>query len=113
MCLRILMRPLLMQLRTAGTIPRLLADDLETMAVGYKHHSKMRRASTMVAEHLRAMGSQVSTGPGKSHSFAFSKAGRRVLRKQQAISGRSTLVHWRDLWGSRQRLQEAVWGHPY
>ena len=50
-----------------------------------------------VAEHLCAMGSQISTLPGKPHSFASSKAGGRVLRKQQAISGRGTLTHWRDL----------------
>ena len=97
MFLGILMRPLLLRLRTAGTIPRLLADDLETMAAGYKHSTRMRHASSLVAEHLQAMGSRVSTGPGKSHSFASTKAGRRALRKQLAPSGRCTLTHWRDL----------------
>ena len=50
MFLGILTRPLLLRLCTAGTIPRLLADDLETMAVGYKHFTRMRRANTLVAE---------------------------------------------------------------
>ena len=82
MLLAVMMRPLMLQLRGAGVIPRLLADDLETMAIGFRHAVKMRRAAQLVVEHLKAMGSRVSTGPGKSHTFASSKAGRRALRRQ-------------------------------
>ena len=85
----------------------MLADDLETMAVGYKHASKMRRDGTMVAGHCGAMVSKVSTGPGKSHSFASSKVARRILRKQLASAGRGILMHLRGLGGPRQHLQQA------
>ena len=92
-----LLMPLLLRLRAAGVIPRLLADDLETMAFCFKHDSRMRRAGSLVEAHLQAMGSRISTGQGKSHSFASSKVGRRTLRKRLLSTGREVLLHWRDL----------------
>ncbi|MFM7986721.1 MAG: hypothetical protein ACKPKO_46140, partial [Candidatus Fonsibacter sp.] len=82
-------------LRSLGTVPRLLADGLEILSVGFRHASRLLRAADQVAAHSRAMGSNVSTGPGKSHSFASSKAGRRAFRQWAVEFGRDVLGHWK------------------
>ena len=107
-----LLRPLLLRLRDAGVIPRLLADDLETMAIGLRHDSRMRRASSLVGAYLQAMGSRISTGQGKSHSFASSKAGRRTLRRRLLSTGREVLVHWRDF-GAHTNISRLQRGAPF
>ena len=90
------MRPLLIRLRTLGTVPRLLADDLDTMVFGPRRPSTMREARAEIDRHLATMGARASTGSGKPHVCASAKLGRRRLRKEVAASGRAVLVQWRD-----------------
>ena len=100
MYLGLLLRPLLVKLRGAQVIPRLLADDLEVLAIGARHAQRRRRAQDLVDRHLLAMGSRVSKGAGKSLMYASSKAGRRQLRREAAELGheaREIRPHWRDL----------------
>ena len=81
-------------------IPRLLADDLEVLAVGRAHATKLAKAQEAIGRHLQAMGSKVATGPGKSVAYASSRAGRRKLRKvafTQGQEARGVVTHWRDL----------------
>ena len=72
----------------------------------------MRRANSMVVAYLQAMGSRISTGTGKSHSFASSKAGRRTLKTRLLSTGREVLVHWRDL-GANTNVSRLQRGHPF
>ena len=98
--LALLMRPLLCKLRGLQVVPRWLADDLEVLAVGRAHASRLAEAQRAIGHHLRAMGSKVATGPGKSVAFASSKAGRRRLRRAAKSPGeeaREVVTHWRDL----------------
>ena len=98
--LALLMRPLLRMLRRIQVVPRLLADDLEVLAVGRAHASRLAEAQKAIGLHLRAMGSKVATGPGKSVAYASSKAGRRRLRraaKNQREDARGVVTRWRDL----------------
>jgi hypothetical protein len=83
----------MLQLRVIGTVPRLLADDLETMAFGPRHPALLRHARREVDRHLLVMGTRASTGKGKSHVFASAKTGRRRLRKEMADTGRAVLFH--------------------
>ena len=69
-------------------IPRLLADDLEVLAVGRAHATKLAKAQEAIGRHLQSMGSKVATGPGKSVAYASSKAGRRRLRKVAFTQGK-------------------------
>jgi hypothetical protein len=105
--LALLMRPLLGRLRKHQVIPRLLADDLEVLAVGRAHATKLAKAQEAIGRHLQAMGSKVATGPGKSVAYASSRAGRRRLRKCASTQGhvaRGVVTHWRDLDRYRDRI---------
>ena len=103
----ILLRPLMVKLRAMQVVPRLLADDLETMAFGPRHAATMRKVRTEIDSHLATMGTRASTGKGKSHVFASAKAGRRRLRKDMEESGRAVLSHWRDL-GAHANISKAT-----
>ena len=52
----------MVKLRAMQVIPRLLADDLETMAFGPRHAATMRKARTEIDRHLATMGTRASTG---------------------------------------------------
>ena len=54
----LLLRPLMVKLRELRTIPRRLADDLETMTFGPRHPSIMRKARTDIDLHLATMGTR-------------------------------------------------------
>ena len=99
----------MLKLRAIGTIPRLLADDLETMAIGPRHPAVMRQARREVDHHLSVMGTKASTGKGKSHVFALAKTGRRRLKKKMAETGRAVLFHWRNL-GAHANVAKNTWG---
>ena len=99
----------MLRLRAMGTVPRLLADDLETMAFVPRHPALMRRARQAIDCHLTAMGTRASTGKGKSHVFASAKSGRRRLRKELAGTDRAVLFHWRDL-GAHANVAKHTWG---
>ena len=101
--------PLMVKLRAMQAVPRLLADDLETMAFDPRHAATMRKARTEIDRHLATMGTRASTGKGKSHVFASAKSGRRRLRKEMEESGRAVLSHWRDL-GAHANITKATWG---
>ena len=63
-------------------VPRLLAaDDLEVLAIGRAHATKLVQAQEAIGRHLQAMGSRVATGSGKSVAYASSRAGRKRLRR--------------------------------
>ena len=110
--LGLLLRPLMLQLRVIGTVPRLLADDLETMAFGPRHPALLRHARREVDRHLLVMGTRASTGKGKSHVFASAKAGRRRLRREMADAGRAVLFRWRGL-GAHANVAKNAWvAHP-
>ena len=87
----------MVKLRALQAVPRLRADDLETMAFGPRHLGIMRRARARNDLHLATMGTRASSGKGKSHVFASAKAGRRHLRREMQDTGRAVLFHWRDL----------------
>eukprot|EP00974_Lingulodinium_polyedra_P064308 6211057-Lingulodinium_polyedra.AAC.1 len=100
MFLGLLTRPLLLKLRSVHVTPRLLADDLEVLAIGARHAQRRRRAQDLVDRHLLAMGSKVSKGAGKSLMYASSKAGRRQLRREARELGhepREICPRWRGL----------------
>ena len=99
----------MLRLRAMGTVPRLLADDLETMAFVPRHPALMRRARQAIDCHLPAMGTRASTGKAKSHVFALAKSGRRRLRKELAGTDRAVLFHWRDL-GAHANVAKHTWG---
>jgi hypothetical protein len=75
------MRPLLCRLRRIQVVPRLLAGDLEVLAIGRAHATKLVEAQEAIGRHLQAMGSRVATGPGKSVAYASSRAGCRRLNR--------------------------------
>jgi hypothetical protein len=80
---------MLLQLRTMLALHRLVVDDVETMAMGSRHHGIMRKARATIDLHAKAMGTRASTGPGKSHMSASAQTGRRQLHSQEDKAGRT------------------------
>eukprot|EP00974_Lingulodinium_polyedra_P096805 9381784-Lingulodinium_polyedra.AAC.1 len=66
------------------------------MAFGPWHAKRMAKSDAAMGSFLKAMGNNVSAGPGKPHVFASSKAGRRKLRRG-GRGDRDVLLDWRGL----------------
>ena len=72
------------RLRKHQAIPRLLADDLEVLAVGRAHATKLAEAQEAIGRHLQAMGSNIATGPGEVRGLRFIEG-----RTEEAPEGRN------------------------
>ena len=53
--LGLLLRPLLLMLRSQNVIPKLLADDLEAMAFGHRHAARLGKAQRCIEDFLGTM----------------------------------------------------------
>ena len=74
----LLLRPWIAQMREMGIRPRVLADDLQLVAVGDNHLQDYTQAMDVTHRHLQEMGARVA--PKKCISFSSSEVARRWLR---------------------------------
>ena len=77
------------------------------MGLGTRRSCAMRAGRWIITSLF--MGTNASTGKGKSHVFASAKTGRRRLKKEMAETSNAVLFHWRDL-GAHANVARNTWG---
>ena len=77
----LLLRPWIMEMRERSVVPRILADDLQVIAVGKNHLEDYTEAMDATHKHLQDMGAKVS--PPKCVSFSSDDVARRWLKEHR------------------------------
>ena len=77
----ILLRPWTAQMKERQVYPRILADDLQVMAIGEDHLEDYVGAVDAIHKHLQDLGAKIS--PSKCISFSAADVARRWLREHR------------------------------
>ena len=77
----LLMRPWMMQMKACAATPRILADDLQILTTGPRHHENLTYAFDLTHKHMEDMGARIA--PTKSVTFASNSTSRKWLREHR------------------------------
>ena len=81
MVVALLLRPWLLQMRSLGMQPRILADDLQVISTGSRHLERFEHAYSKTHEHLEDMGARIA--PQKCSTFSSDTVAREWLRRHR------------------------------